>query len=141
MKAIWKMSRKGKGPVYTIVNATETEIAQLEAIAAAKRLAGDPLSKVVYDELKRPLYYPSEELEVEIELAFNKDGTKFYPIGSVLDEMRDAFTKQRHPKLQERMMDKYIDRLELVAEEKAELAKQRLESEVGSKPATADLNP
>ena len=39
------------------------------------------------------------------------------------------------------MIDKYIDRLALVADEKAELANQRLESEVGSKPATADLNP
>ncbi len=137
MKAIWKMSRKSKGPIYTIVNATPAEIAQMQKNADEKALT-DPKSKLVIDDNGCPLWYPTEELEIEVELAFNSKGTNLFPVGSVLDSLRDAFAKERNPKLADFRMQKYLNLEEAIAEEKAELQKSRLENSVASTP---DLNP
>lgn len=137
MKANWKMNRGAKGHIYTIMNATQADIAKLEEIAAARRAEGDTLAKVVYDEAGRPLFFTQDELETTIELEFNSKGTGVYVSGSFIKDLKIAYETEKNPALQGLRGQAFLTEEAKIRAEKAELVKKRKPAEQEQ----PDLNP
>jgi len=141
MKAIWKMkkpSKSGFTHIYTIVDATKEDIAKLEAIAEARRQAGDAEAKVVYDDLGRPLYFTQDELEVNIELQFNSKDTSVYVSGSLIKDLKQAFSSETNPMMQGLRGQAFLHAESEIRKEKLEIERKR--HKVAEK-QDADLNP
>jgi hypothetical protein len=140
MKAIWKMNRGAKGHIYTIMNATPAEIAELVALKAAEKAAGEDKAAVVFDDEQRPLYFTMDELEIEIDIEFTSKRDKLYVVGSLVKDLKQAYENERSPKLEALRAKMFLDAEAEIKAEKALLTKQRLASSVTA-PAGADLNP
>ena len=140
MKSNWKMNRGAKGHIYTIMNATQADIAKLEEIAAARRAEGDTLAKVVYDEAGRPLFFTQDELETTIELEFNSKGTGVYVSGSLIKDLKIAYETEKNPALQGLRGQAFLTAEAQIRAEKAELIKKRKPVEEKEQ-ENANLNP